>query len=304
MKEYGRNIRTMFLLEVGRFNWKKYERVIVLSPHLDDAALSCGGLLTAIKGKVSRLVVTIACGNPAPNPLDSCSEARKKPRARKGHASPTQRRGEDVDAMHSIDCDFVHLGFEDAIYRRSPTSGNLIYRSARSKWSIPSREDAGYIEELYFVLKRLCQNMGRVLIVSPLGVGFHVDHTICAQVALRLATSPLDILFYEDFPYIFDSAVGSGMNDDPFSAMERLGVTPEKRMAVPYDVTAKARLLIRYRSQFPMLFENEKGMLDGLNSRLHKGVPTEILWDTEIPDLSEENRSSTPSGNSSGEENE
>lgn len=43
--------------------------------------------------------------------------------------------------------------------------------------------------------------MGRVVIFSPMGIGFHVDHAICARVALRLADRRAPVLFYEDFPY-------------------------------------------------------------------------------------------------------
>ncbi len=53
-------MRTVPLLD--RLDWKDFERVVILSPHLDDAALSCGGLLHALQGRVSTLVVSICCG--------------------------------------------------------------------------------------------------------------------------------------------------------------------------------------------------------------------------------------------------
>jgi LmbE family N-acetylglucosaminyl deacetylase len=263
--------------------WSRFERLIVLSPHLDDAALSCGGLLSVLKGRISRLVVTISCGSPiAGKPRDEGRTRRRTPHRRKGHVRPADRRREDIEAMHSIDCDFVHLGFADAIYRRSPTSGHLIYRSSRSKWCAPSREDAGYIEELYFVLHRLCVGMGPVILLSPLGAGFHVDHSICAQVALRLGGRNVKLMFYEDFPYVVRGPTGIDIPDDPDSAMDRLGIEPVRRLTSPYDITAKARLIVRYATQFPDLFGDEQTLWEQLSSRSQRGVPVEVFWETRV----------------------
>lgn len=33
------------------FPWDDIERVVILSPHMDDAALSCGGLLNFLVGR-------------------------------------------------------------------------------------------------------------------------------------------------------------------------------------------------------------------------------------------------------------
>jgi LmbE family N-acetylglucosaminyl deacetylase len=258
--------------------WDDVERVVILSPHLDDAALSCGGLLHFLHGRqTSCLVISVYCGNP---PAVKSSDGSRRTFQRKGYANPRLRRQEDIAAMHSADADFVHLGFPDSIYRRSPLTNQFIYQRARERWVTPRVDDLGHIEELYLVLQRLCLNLGRILLVSPMGIGQHVDHTIVARTALRLAEQGVSLLFYEDFPYVVDRAVGSGAEDGPQQALQRLGREPASRMFLPVDVEAKATLIGHYRSQIPALFDDDAGLVSALQSHRHGGVPSESYWKT------------------------
>ena len=268
-------MKTSLLLEA--YQWSRFERVIVLSPHLDDAVLSCGGLLLALRGIVPRLAVTVGCGNPIPRARLGLKGGRDG-RGRRGFVSPAERRREDIAAMHLMDCDFVHLGFADCIYRRSPTSGELLYRSPRTRWSPANAEDAAHVEELVLVLGRLCQNMGRILLISPLTIGYHVDHSICAHAALRLATGRIELLFYEDFPYVVDKTIGAGFDDDPQQALQRLGVSSPGALAVPYAIADKAAVIAPYESQVPLLFGDEQTLLQRLSTRTYHSEPAEFFW--------------------------
>ncbi len=263
---------------VESIDWAEYERVVVLSPHLDDAALSCFGLLRALDDIVSRLVITICCGDPAPAPFwGKDSEFRQE--AEPGdYGSPDERRREDMAAMNAIGCDFVHLGFSDGVYRRSPTSGELIYRTSREKFVQPRIDDAGHIEELFLVLRRLCQNMGRILLISPLAVGYHVDHAITAHVALRLEGEDVDLLFYEDLPYVLGTRYRDGLEDSPEAALERINRRPEHRYAAGVDPAEKARIIEFYASQVPALFGEDADLEGLMGSRTHDGRPSEFYW--------------------------
>ena len=258
------------------FDWASVERVVILSPHLDDAALSCGGLLHALRDKVSTLVVSISCGTVR----IAAADGSFKVSSRKGHVSARTRRREDIEAMHSVDTDFVHLSFPDGIYRRSPLTGRLIYRNARETWIAPRIDDMGHIEELYLVLRRLCLDLGRILLLSPMGIGHHVDHQIAAQVAVRMAATNAgaELLFYEDFPYVADPRVGRGDPDDPPKALRRLGLDPAQRFVVPVDTEAKVRLLQHYASQVAPLFGDDDGMRQCVTSHMHEGQPCELYW--------------------------
>lgn len=256
--------------------WHAIERVVILSPHLDDAALSCGGLLHFLTGRqASSLVISIYCGNPS---AVKSSNGSLRTLQRRGHVNPRLRRREDVNAMHWADADFVHLSFADGIYRRSPLSNQFIYRQVRERWVAPRVDDLAHVEELYLVLQRLCLNLGRILLISPMGIGQHVDHTIVARVALRLADRGASLLFFEDFPYVVNQALGEGTQDDPVLALARLGREPAARLLLPVDVAAKAALIGHYHTQIPALFGDEAGMLSALQARQHKGVPCEYYW--------------------------
>ncbi len=259
---------------LDQFDWDDYERVVILSPHLDDAALSCGGLLHALQGRVSTLVVSICCGAVR---VPSADGSSKLPH-RRGHVSPRHRRREDIAAMHSVNADFVHLSFADGIYRRSPLTGKLIYRSERERWVSPRIEDMAHIEELYLVLRRLCLDLGRILLLSPIGIGHHVDHQITAQVAVRLAAAGATLLFYEDFPYVADPLIGRGDQDDPRTALARLHLAPAKHYVVPVDVEGKLALLRHYATQVPSLFGDDEGMRARIVGHRHRDLPSEFYW--------------------------
>ena len=257
-------------------DWEGFERVVILSPHLDDAALSCGGLLHALRQQVSTLVVSVSCGTAHVVKADGSRQIS----SRRGHVSAHMRRREDIAAMHSVDTDFVHLSFADAIYRRSPLTGRLIYRNERERWVAPRIDDMAHLDELYLVLRRLCLDLGRILLVSPMGIGHHVDHHIAAQVALRMAitNAGAELLFCEDFPYVADPSVGRGDADDPPKALSRLHLAPAQRFVVPVDVDAKVALLRHYASQVQPLFGGDDGMRSRIVNQLHDSQPSEFYW--------------------------
>lgn len=267
-------MKTQALLD--SIDWDDFERVVILSPHLDDAALSCGALLQALRDRISTLVVSISCGTSRRLRTDGSRSIER----RKGHVNSRIRRAEDISAMRWVNADFVHLSFADGIYRRSPLTGKLIYRSARERWVSPRIDDMAHVEELYLVLRRLCLDLGRILLISPMGIGHHVDHQIAGQVAVRLAASAAgaELLFYEDFPYVADPNIGRGDHDDPLRALQRLQLKPLNRYAIPVDVEAKMALLQHYTSQIPALFGDEFGMRQRLISHQHLNRASEFYW--------------------------
>lgn len=260
------------------YPWDEFERVVVLSPHLDDAALSCGGLLQFLRGcHPSCLVITVYCGNP---PALKGKDGTYRIPQRKGYVNPRLRRREDIEAMRMADADYVHLGFSDGIYRRSPLTHQFIYRHAHERWVAPRVDDMAHIEELFLVLQRLCLNLGRILLVAPMGIGHHVDHTIVAQVAIRLAERGPYLLFYEDFPYVVDREVGSGLEDDPGKALARLRQEPSRRLFLPVDPAVKGPMIARYSSQIPALFDDVRGIEEALMARIYQGRSCEFYWKT------------------------
>ncbi len=89
--------------------------VVAISPHLDDAVLSCGALLAGQHRVTVATVFTAAAPRPWSLP------ARKQLRALGGVDAEdffAQRRAEDAEVLAGLGAAAVHLGFRDALFRR------------------------------------------------------------------------------------------------------------------------------------------------------------------------------------------
>lgn len=172
---------------------------IFLSPHLDDAALSCGGQIArATRNGEKVLVITVFTGD-APagdSPGDALSPLASELHALWGlGANPfAARRAEDRAACAILGADFEHWGFPDAIYRRG-ADGAWLHPSRRELLAPPQEADGGLLSGL---TRRLSALSG-LTVRGPLAVGGHVDHRL-VRAALAAADLP-GLELYEDFPY-------------------------------------------------------------------------------------------------------
>jgi LmbE family N-acetylglucosaminyl deacetylase len=167
---------------------------IYLSPHLDDAVLSCGGLIARqAAGGESVLVVTVCAGDPGEAPLSELARALHERWG--GSASPVgDRRSEDRVACGRLDASVLHLDIPDAIYRLDPTGGAL-YPTEEALTSPVSPSEADLIQRVAERLQAACPP-GRLY--SPLAIGGHVDHRLTRAAAERLGRP---LWYYRDFPY-------------------------------------------------------------------------------------------------------
>ena len=177
---------------------------LYLSPHFDDAALSCGGqIATWTAAGQSVLVVTITGGDP---PVDAPSETVRQLHARwtaslaaegaggAAEAMVAQRRAEDRAALAVLGADWLHLPFLDCIYRCGPDH-DALYPGPMDMFGLPNPADAATLDALAEALAEL-PPAGRVYL--PLGVGGHVDHRATRRAAERVFAAPL---YYEEYPY-------------------------------------------------------------------------------------------------------
>jgi LmbE family N-acetylglucosaminyl deacetylase len=168
---------------------------IYLSPHLDDAVLSCGGLIArqAAAGE-SVLVVTICAGDPGPGPLSGLARSLHE---RWGEStSPVgDRRSEDRVACGRLDASVLHLDIPDAIYRVD-ASGAALYPTEELLMAPISPQEADLISKVAERLRGACPSGSRLY--SPLAIGGHVDHRLTRAAAERLGRS---LWYYRDFPY-------------------------------------------------------------------------------------------------------
>jgi LmbE family N-acetylglucosaminyl deacetylase len=169
---------------------------IVLSPHLDDAALSCGGQIAMRTGAGERvLVVTIMAGSP-PSSAQSEYIAGLHTRWELEGDAAAQRRAEDIAACRILGADFLHLDVPDCIYRFHPQTGLPLYISDDDIFGDVHPAELRLLDDLVDRFRRFPP---AAQVYAPLTVGHHVDHHLVRHVAARVW--PETLLYYEDYPY-------------------------------------------------------------------------------------------------------
>lgn len=228
--------------------------LLVLSPHLDDAALSCGGLMAhaAIRTPVTVATLFTEAGHP-PHTLS----ARRYLHQVGAHSAQTlyqQRRAEDRAALEAKGITCVHAGLAEALFRRRPVTALRrpwarllpelahiypVYRLHLTSGRIAAA-DAATLRDAGDFIQRLAGS-GRHLLMAPLGVGGHVDHVIARTVAERSGTQAV---YYSDFPYNQRHSV-------PFGFIQRNGLTQTRCAGF---AATRAELIRAYRTQVRALF--------------------------------------------------
>jgi LmbE family N-acetylglucosaminyl deacetylase len=146
-------------------------RVLVLSPHLDDAVFSCGELLVELHRPI---VATLFAGVPPPGlqttPWDVSSGFGN------GVDAMQTRRTEDENALQMLGAVPEHFDFLDHQYGASPTAAQL----------------TASVESLVGVHRP-------DVVLVPFGL-FHSDHALLHDAALACRFTAVWI-GYEDVPY-------------------------------------------------------------------------------------------------------
>jgi LmbE family N-acetylglucosaminyl deacetylase len=238
--------------------------LLCLSPHLDDAVLSCGGQLhrRAAAGE-SVLVVTVFSGDEGEAP-SSRAAARLESAWGLATGVIAARRAEDEAACRALGVGWRHLPFLDALYRRHPETGRALYPSIRSLFRGPREEDTWLVGRIAAALAEL---PAAAEVLAPLGVGGHADHLLTRQAAA--AAWGGRCAFYEEFPY-----------GERRAAVRRAvgrGLAPEVVLLGEADIAARCRAVAAYRSQVPPLF----GDREGLERRIRRQVAAlggERVW--------------------------
>ena len=208
-------------------------RWIYLSPHLDDAVLSAGGLIyEQTQSGLPVEIWTFMCGYPA-GPAGEVSPFAQSLHEQWEFSSAEEatrlRRQEDKTAAAIVGANVIHFDFLDCIYRRGP-DGEWLYEDI----SIPPRPEDGELPSQIAeaISKRL---QSEDVLVCQLSVGSHVDHVLVRQGA-ELLEYPLryDI----DVPYIFykPEELGpksAGMEESVYSITEA-GLNRWKEAALAY----------------------------------------------------------------------
>jgi LmbE family N-acetylglucosaminyl deacetylase len=236
---------------------------VFVSPHLDDAVLSCAcGICRLVAGGTAVTVCTVCTADPPPEEPLSTLARRNHAAWGLGDAPFERRRREDAAALAGLGARPLHLGFNDAIYRRGAAAEPLYDRpvgvpilAEDRRAFLPALRDA------------LAEALDAELVFCPAGVGGHVDHLLVRE-AVEALCDPVRLVYYEEFPYSArDGAQG----------WAGAALTPTAE-----ELEARAKALASYRSQLRGLFPTRaERLLEILSARLLGGRP--LLGPDDVP---------------------
>jgi LmbE family N-acetylglucosaminyl deacetylase len=169
---------------------------VYLAPHFDDVILSCGGMIYEQVWRGQAVEVwTICAGEVPPGPLSPFAEELH---LRWGTSVETVRlrSAEDREACKRVGAIHRHLDLPDCIYRRTPQGDFIVHGEADLFQPLPESEKA--------TAARLGRRIRQILppyarVVSPLGIGGHVDHRLTRAAAETLGRQ---VWYYADYPYV------------------------------------------------------------------------------------------------------
>lgn len=215
-------------------------RWIYLSPHLDDAVLSAGGLIyEQAQAGIPVEIWTFMCGYAPVGDVSPFAEAlHSQWRFSSAEETTRSRRQEDKYAAARLGAQVTHFDFLDCIYRRG-TDGEWLYSDIILP---PHGEDADLPKRIAGTISARLQPDD--VLVAQLSVGSHVDHVIVRQAA-ELLGRPL--LYDIDVPYIF-------YKPEEF-AEKSAGMSEATYPITEAGVRSWQEAALEYKSQLPTLGE-------------------------------------------------
>jgi LmbE family N-acetylglucosaminyl deacetylase len=237
-------------------------RWIYISPHLDDAVLSAGGLIHDQTRVGTRVEIwTLVCGFPPEADLSPFAQVLH---FQWGFSSAEEtvrsRRAEDKRAAFIVGAITVHFDdFPDCIYRRG-ADGEPLY--PLDVFVDPHSAEADLPPKMTAALSSRLEPDD--VLVCPLGIGGHVDH-ITVRKAVEELGRPL--WYCADVPYLLDhpEALGPLTN----------GARAEIRKASSAGLSAWQDGIAAYASQISTLFDSPEAMREAIGRYGREGIH---LW--------------------------
>jgi len=230
---------------------------LFLSPHLDDAVLSCGALLEAQAKEREIIVATLFTeAQPSPHTRAARSFMRQCTIPDAGELFEA-RQSEDRAVLEAMGVHSIHLGQVDALFRRRrkpPMVGSsawdrllpeLTHRYPTYRFDIAmgriAKGDHALIRSLGAAVATLVAETEAQLLFCPAGVGKHVDHLITRQLGQGY---PEHVVMYSDFPYDVATAPDQRL-------MSKMGFVP---WTWDTGLNAKQARIREYATQADALF--------------------------------------------------
>jgi LmbE family N-acetylglucosaminyl deacetylase len=244
---------------------------IYLSPHFDDVALSCGGLVWEQVRSGDTVSIWTVCAGSAPDGGLSPFAKELHLCWRTNQDATAQRRLEDLHSCQRLGTTSQYFTIPDCIYRLNPHTDEFLYISEESLNGSLQRADTENISLLREEIKsRIPQD---VTLVCPLGLGNHVDHQLT-----RLAAEGLDRTgwYYADYPYVLRC-------NEKLEQLEQEGWISQTFPISQEGLVAWQDSIADHASQISTFWKDELEMRVALSDYLEQNQGIR-LWRKPIPD--------------------
>jgi LmbE family N-acetylglucosaminyl deacetylase len=244
-------------------------RVLAISPHLDDAALSAGALLAGLADRGSEVHVATLFAGPPREALSPVARAFHDKCGLPHDATAVAiRRREDLEAMSILGAITHHGELPDAVYRRRH-DGSWLCDHDQAMFTAPSHDD-DITPAVRTSVEFLLESVAPDLVITCAAVGDHTDHLL-TRAAVTAAADPAktEILLWEDLPYAVTA--GPPADDD----------LPIAIPVSPAEWSRKHEALARYASQTRMLWPDQADWAQVLKAHALSrggGLLAEVLW--------------------------
>ena len=212
-----------------------------LSPHLDDAAFSCGGLMARLANADWQVVHVTLFAATVPDPSGFALECQLDKGLELDVDYMSLRRDEDREFTGRIGAsEVVHGPFPEAPHRG--------YSSPEALFGSILEEDSVF-EPLCSYLRALLREHAPELLVAPQAVGEHVDHVQLAKAVAdvsSLETCP-PLVWYRDAPYVIE-------HPDAHSPFPHIGNLDPLAINIEPVLQQKLSAAAAYESQLELQF--------------------------------------------------
>lgn len=231
------------------------------SPHLDDAALSAGGLISYLSKKTKVNVITVFTECPESKPSLSGKSFLRQCGYKRAKSLFKDRRAEDISAFESVGVTVNHLGFTDALWRLKRKNNFLSkffsnflpefsYVYPTYRFHVLRGKVSSFDQQTVASVKKKLKNLNKCpknnyVVFCPAAIGGHVDHIIVRDICL---SEFKNVLLWLDFPY------STGKN----TKVVPLGNLISSSFVFDKNIQDKKNMVSKYKSQVKAMFGNSK----------------------------------------------
>jgi len=260
---------------------------IFISPHLDDAVLSCGGTLAQLAQlRAEVLLVTVFTADQREDaPLSRLAQQFHTEWG--GDGKPYRmRRQEDRTVAEHLGFKYKWLDFLPASYRYR----EILHFDEFYSTGFDPETDASF-EQVRDALSRVIAEHPDAIVFAPLGLGYHRDHLLVYQALEEVKSKKPTVgkyYYYEDYPYAATANLQKRLSE--------LG-SDMKSLSIDISDTLEERVhMIRmYASQVRGLFSDPEQVFDKVLAYAtrvgSRGKPRERFWTPKVNSRRERARS-------------